>query len=57
LPGGAGYGAPHKRDPERVAEDVRQGRVSEEMAVDAYGIEIGDDGKPIETSTRTGVSE
>jgi len=32
TPGGGGYGLPSKRDPARVAEDVRQGRYSPEEA-------------------------
>jgi N-methylhydantoinase B len=36
-PGGGGYGLPSERDPERVAEDVAQGFVSESAAGDIYG--------------------
>ena len=50
LPGGGGYGNPLERDPERVAEDVRQDRVSVESARDEYGVEIDKDGRPVETS-------
>ena len=36
--GGGGYGNPFERDPERVAEDVRQGYVSLEKARADYGV-------------------
>src|SRR5262249_36338495 len=36
-PGGGGYGDPEARDPERVAEDVDQGFVSEAAAREIYG--------------------
>jgi N-methylhydantoinase B len=35
--GGGGYGPPHARDPERVARDVREGKVSLERARTVYG--------------------
>jgi 5-oxoprolinase (ATP-hydrolysing)/N-methylhydantoinase B len=38
-PGGGGYGDPHERDPERVAEDVKQGFVSAAAARERYGWE------------------
>lgn len=38
MPGGAGLGEPHQRDPERVAEDVRNGLVSVEAARNEYGV-------------------
>lgn len=40
LPGGGGYGPPEERDPARVAEDVRQGRVSVERAAADYGVAV-----------------
>ena len=36
--GGGGFGPPHERDPERVAEDVRQGYVSAAAAAESYGV-------------------
>ena len=38
LMGGGGYGDPFAREPERVAEDVRAGLVSLELARSAYGV-------------------
>src|SRR5256885_13913075 len=35
--GGGGFGAPHERDAERVANDVRQGYVSLAAAAESYG--------------------
>jgi N-methylhydantoinase B len=37
--GGAGYGDPRRRDPAALAEDVRNGKVSREAAVERYGME------------------
>jgi N-methylhydantoinase B len=37
TPGGGGFGDPSEREPEAIAEDVRQGYVSEEEAARAYG--------------------
>jgi len=36
-PGGGGYGDPQERDPQRLAEDVEQGFVSEAAAREIYG--------------------
>ncbi|MBM3523554.1 MAG: hydantoinase B/oxoprolinase family protein, partial [Alphaproteobacteria bacterium] len=41
LPGGGGYGDPRARSRERVAEDVRNGYVSPEVARRDYGLEGG----------------
>jgi N-methylhydantoinase B len=38
--GGGGYGPPQERDPERVARDVREGKVSAERAREVYGWRI-----------------
>jgi N-methylhydantoinase B len=35
--GGGGYGPPEERDPERIARDVREGKVSAERAREVYG--------------------
>ena len=40
APGGGGYGHPFERDPELVADDVREGYVSLESARNDYGVEI-----------------
>lgn len=40
LPGGGGYFSPWARDPDRVLNDVRQGRVSLEAARDEYGVVV-----------------
>ena len=40
LPGGGGFFSPLERDPQRVLEDIRQGRVSIEAAKDEYGIVV-----------------
>ena len=42
--GGGGFGSPHRRDPERVAHDVRQGYVSRKAARELYGVELMDEG-------------
>lgn len=36
--GGGGYGSPSERDPEKVADDVRNGKVSVERALSAYQV-------------------
>jgi N-methylhydantoinase B len=40
MPGGGGYGDPHRRDPARVAEDVANGLVSREKARELYGVAL-----------------
>jgi len=42
--GGGGYGSPFSRLPELVAEDVREGRISESRAADVYGVVLTADG-------------
>jgi N-methylhydantoinase B len=37
TPGGGGFGDPKARPPELVAEDIREGYVSEEAARELYG--------------------
>ncbi|MHB1468774.1 MAG: hydantoinase B/oxoprolinase family protein, partial [Solirubrobacteraceae bacterium] len=41
--GGGGWGSPIRRSPERVANDVRNGFVSREKALDTYGVVLTDD--------------
>lgn len=49
--GGGGYGDPFERDPQRVAQDVRQGYVSIEAAAVDYGVVIDSGGKVDERRT------
>jgi N-methylhydantoinase B len=42
--GGGGFGDPLRREPERVATDVRHGLVSPEVAADVYGVVLGEGG-------------
>ncbi|UHQ95216.1 hydantoinase B/oxoprolinase family protein [Haloterrigena alkaliphila] len=42
--GSPGYGDPLERDPEDVAEDVRNGYVSESVAADTYGVVLTEAG-------------
>ncbi|MBB3918601.1 hydantoinase B/oxoprolinase family protein [Rhizobium fabae] len=44
---GGGWGDPHRRAPESVLRDVRDGVVSRQAARDLYGVEISADGKSI----------
>jgi N-methylhydantoinase B len=37
---GGGYGAPTERDPQAVAEDVRNGYITVEEAREQYGAEV-----------------
>jgi len=46
--GGGGWGDPFEREPELVALDVLQGRVSRESAERDYGVLVGDDGQVTE---------
>jgi N-methylhydantoinase B len=40
TPGGAGYGDPFSRDPERIREDVIAGYISPEAASADYGVVV-----------------
>jgi N-methylhydantoinase B len=42
--GGGGHGSPFERAPERVREDVLDGKVTREGAERDYGVVITDDG-------------
>lgn len=54
TPGGGGYGTPLERDPERVLEDVAQGKVTPERARDTYGVVLDASGKAVDLqATRT----
>jgi N-methylhydantoinase B len=53
--GGGGYGSPLDRDPNRVLEDVLEGRVSLKAAYEVYGVVLDPGGKTVnvlETETR-----
>ena len=52
LPGGGGYGDPLTRDAERVAADVRDGRVSAARARADYGVALNPDGTVDDAKTR-----
>jgi N-methylhydantoinase B len=58
--GGGGYGDPFKRDPERVARDVRLGYVSREKARADYGVALDAQGAvlvPETAALRAGTAE
>ena len=42
--GGGGYGPPHEREPERVADDLREGWITRVRAREVYGVELDDTG-------------
>ena len=44
TPGGGGMGEPRQRDPQNVARDVREGKVTPEAAQRDYGLAMGVDG-------------
>ena len=50
--GGGGFGPPAERDSERVAWDVRQGYVGRSIAREVYGVEVSEDGRLDEPTTR-----
>jgi len=49
--GGGGYGAPVEREPERVARDVREGKVSGDRAREIYRVALDGDGRVDEART------
>jgi N-methylhydantoinase B/oxoprolinase/acetone carboxylase alpha subunit len=51
MPGGGGYGDPHKRPAEKVADDVARGLVSVEAAREHYGVTVSADGLLDEAET------
>ena len=51
MPGGGGLGDAFAREPARVADDVRDGLVSGESALEDYGVVMGDDGAVDEAAT------
>ncbi len=48
MAGGGGWGDPMSRDPNSVAEDVRDERVSVEAARVLYGVQLGKDGLTVD---------
>ena len=48
TPGGGGYGTPLERDPERVLEDVAQGKVTRDRARDVYGVVLDASGTAVD---------
>jgi N-methylhydantoinase B len=46
--GGGGFGAPEERNPEAVLEDVLDGYVSSESALERYRVALTDDGRGID---------
>ena len=50
--GGGGYGDPLRRDPRRVAKDVKAGLVSRERCRDVYAVVLDADGEPDERATQ-----
>ena len=44
MAGGGGWGDPLEREPERVAADVADGKVSAAAALADYGVVVGEDG-------------
>ncbi len=51
MPGGGGYGDPMRRDPDKVAMDVRDGMVSAQAAQDLYGVVLDANGAVDEAAT------
>lgn len=51
TPGGGGFGDPLRRDPTRVARDVRLGYVSRGAARGDYGVVVGEDGSIDQAAT------
>jgi N-methylhydantoinase B len=49
--GGGGFGDPRGRDPETVAEDVREGYVSAQAARDVYGVAVTAEGAVDQAAT------
>lgn len=57
TPGGGGHGDPFTRDPQRVAHDVRLGKVSPEAAESSYGVVVDEAGGLDEEATARRRSE
>jgi len=50
--GGGGYGDPLRRPAAQVADDVREGYVTEARALECYGVVLRGDGSPDEAATK-----
>jgi N-methylhydantoinase B len=50
--GGGGYGRPDQREPERVADDVKEGLVTPQRARDVYAVAVDIDGTVDLAATR-----
>ncbi len=53
MPGSGGYGDPLERDPERVAEDVSEGKITVEHASQSYGVIIDGDSLRLDVAATT----
>ena len=51
MPGGGGFGDPRRRDPAKVARDVKRGLVSDEVARTVYGVVLTADHRVDEAAT------
>jgi len=49
--GGGGYGNPREREPQRVADDVREGWISTTRAAEVYGVVVSAEGVVDEAAT------
>ena len=47
TPGGGGYGSPLDRDPEKVLQDVRNGKVSKKYAKSSYKVVLNAQGNAV----------
>jgi N-methylhydantoinase B len=50
--GGGGFGPPEERDPNKVAQDVRQGYVGREVAEKVYRVALDAEGRADMAATR-----
>jgi N-methylhydantoinase B len=55
--GGGGYGDPHERPPERVLEDVLDGYITAETALETYGVAVSGDPLGIDWETTEGLRD
>jgi N-methylhydantoinase B len=54
MPGSGGYGDPLERDPDRVARDLAQGKITAASAREIYGIAVGRNGD-VDSSLRQAI--
>jgi N-methylhydantoinase B len=50
---GGGWGDPHRRNPDAVLADVLDGIISEEMALNVYGVALTKDGRAVDQARTT----